>query len=126
MNKKISNHTRLHALTRQFIDICILAPLREPCNLRVRACKRVSYLLIFSFIGMYPVILISIKLINHKNKIGDKMNIKPTTYNLHTDSILVSIKLINQNKKWRQLYTLTRPYTPIHRYLYISSPERTL
>jgi len=66
MNKKISNHTRLHALTRQFIDICILAPLREPCNLRVRACKRVSYLLIFSFIGMYPVILISIKIINHK------------------------------------------------------------
>ena len=50
MNKKISNHTRLHALTRQFIDICILAPLREPCKLRVRPCKRVSYLLIFSFI----------------------------------------------------------------------------
>ena len=40
--KNGDNYTRLHALTRQFIDICILAPLREPCKLRVRACKCVS------------------------------------------------------------------------------------
>ena len=66
MNKKISNHTRLHAITRNLQGFSILASLREPCNLRVRPCKRVSYLLIFSFIGMYPVILVSIKIINHK------------------------------------------------------------
>ena len=51
--KNGDNYTRLHALTRKFIDICILAPLREPCKLRVSACKRVSYLLIFSFIDNY-------------------------------------------------------------------------
>ena len=69
INQKIKNgdnYTHLHAHTRQFIDICILAPLREPCKLRVSVCKCVTLFIniFFSFYKNYPVILVSIKLIN--------------------------------------------------------------
>ena len=64
--KLINRDTHLHSLTRNLQSSFRGATIQKPLNLRVIACNRVSYLLIFSFIGMYPVILVSIKIINHK------------------------------------------------------------